>query len=55
MNVYGIIVPAWLPWQAAMTALIPWGASVTTLRSRLLHFIYPGEKPTSRCQGEERP
>jgi hypothetical protein len=39
MNVYGIIVHDWLPSRAALTTSIAWGASATTLRSQLLHFI----------------
>jgi hypothetical protein len=35
MNVYGIIAQDWLPSQAALTTLIPWGASAITLRSTL--------------------
>jgi hypothetical protein len=55
MNAYGIIVHEWLPSQAAMAALISWGASATPLRSQPLQIIHPGVKPTSRCKGEERP
>ena len=44
-----------LPSLAAMTTLIPQGASATLQRSEPLQFIYPGEKPTSCCQGEEEP
>jgi hypothetical protein len=55
MDVYDSMVYDWLPWQAAMTALIPGGASATTVRSQPLHYIYPCVKTTSRCKGEERP
>jgi hypothetical protein len=55
MDVYGIMVYDWLPSQAAMTAVIPWGASATTLRGQPLHVSHPGVKPTNRCKGEERP
>jgi hypothetical protein len=36
-----------------MTALIPWGASATPVRSEPLPFIPPGLKPTNRCKWEE--
>jgi hypothetical protein len=55
INVYGIIVHDWWPSLAALTTLIPWGASATPWRSQPLQFIYPGEKPTSCCQREEKP
>jgi hypothetical protein len=36
MDVYSIMVYDWLPWQAAMIALIPWGASATLRRGQPL-------------------
>src|SRR5712692_8344240 len=53
MDVYGIMVHEWLPSQAARTALIPCGASATTLRSQPLYCIHPYMKPMSSCKGEE--
>jgi hypothetical protein len=41
LDVYGIMVPEWLPSQAALTALRPGGALATTLRSQPHHIIHP--------------
>jgi hypothetical protein len=33
IDVYGVMVYDWMPSQAAMTAVIPWSVSGTTLRN----------------------